>query len=221
VTVNYKRRRMPQMEGAIARWYARNRGTGSQRERYRQQAVELTAGLADGAAVLEVAPGPGYLAVDIARLGRFTVTGLDISHTFVEIATSNARDAGVSVDFQPGDVARMPFPAESFDLVVCQAAFKNFEEPVRALNEMHRVLRPGGTAVIHDLSRHATGAAIDAEVRRMRLNGPNAFLTRLILTMLRLRAFAPERFAALAGESAFGTAEISTEGIGLEVRLRR
>jgi len=44
--------------------------------------------------VLEVAPGPGYLAVEMARWGRLRVTGLDISHTMVEIATEHARKAG-------------------------------------------------------------------------------------------------------------------------------
>ena len=70
------------------------------------------------------------------------MTGLDISRTFVEIATENARQAHVSVGFRHGDAARMPFESDSFDLVVCQAAFKNFTEPVRGLNEMHRACAP-------------------------------------------------------------------------------
>src|SRR5260370_38120239 len=136
----------PEMEGPVARWYARVRGSQSQLDLYREQAAQLTAGLPDGARVLEVAPGPGYLAIEIARNGRLHVTALDISRTFVQIASENARKAGVSVDFRNGDVAKMPFEAESFDLVVCQAAFKNFTLPRTALAEMHRVLRTGGTA---------------------------------------------------------------------------
>ncbi len=76
----------PEMEGPIARWYARVRGSQSQLEAYRKQASQLTAGLPQGARVLEVAPGPGYLAIEIARLGGFQVTGLDIS-TFTTTAT--------------------------------------------------------------------------------------------------------------------------------------
>ena len=110
----------PEMEGPMARWYARVRGSKSQIEVYRKQASELTAGLADGASVLEVAPGPGYLSIEMARLRKFHVTGLDISHTFVEIAGKNAAEAGVSVDFRQGDAARMPFGPESFDLVVAR-----------------------------------------------------------------------------------------------------
>src|SRR5438105_14921308 len=104
----------------------------------------------------------------MARLGTFHVTGLDISHTFVEIASDNARKAGVAVEFRQGDAARMPFESESFDLVVCQAAFKNFTLPRRALAEMYRVLRAAGAAVIQDPSKHAPPAALENEVRDLR-----------------------------------------------------
>jgi len=211
----------PEMEGPVARWYARVRGTQSQIQAYRKQASELTAGLPDGASVLEVAPGPGYLTIEIARLGRFQVTGLDISHTFVEIAGQNAREARVGVDFRQGDVASLPFAAESFDLVVCQAAFKNFTLPHGALAEMYRVLRRGGVAVIQDMSRDATHAAIEGEVRAMELGPVSTFTTKATLEMLRRRAYAPAQFERLAAESPFRTCEIALAGIGLEVRLRK
>lgn len=89
----------PEMEGAIARWYAGIRRSGSQVEEYRRQAQRLTAGLTAGADVLEVAPGPGYMAIEMARTGRVRVTGLDISRSFVKIATENAIQAGVGADF--------------------------------------------------------------------------------------------------------------------------
>src|SRR5579864_7601256 len=89
----------PEMEGAIARWYAGIRGSDRQIQSYREQAALLTNGLAAGSRVLEVAPGPGYLAIEIARLGTFEVTGMDISRTFVEIASDNARKAGVTATF--------------------------------------------------------------------------------------------------------------------------
>jgi len=212
---------VPEMEGPIARWYARQRGSGDQIEQYRRQAVELTAELAAGSAILEVAPGPGYLSIEIARLGRFTVTGLDISRTFVEIARDGARQAGVSVDFRHGNASDMPFDAGSFDLIVCQAAFKNFTEPVRALDEMYRVLRAGGTAVIQDMSSDASSADIAGEVKQMELSPANAFFTRSTLAMLRRRAHSPAKFERLVARSAFRTGEIRAEGIGLDVLLHR
>jgi ubiquinone/menaquinone biosynthesis C-methylase UbiE len=211
----------PEMEGPIARWYARVRGSQSQIEAYRKQAAQLTAGLLDGAKVLEVAPGPGYLSIEMARLRRLRVTALDISHTFVEIGSENARRAGVTVDFRQGDVASMPFEAASFDLIVCQAAFKNFALPRTALGEMHRVLGAGGTAVIQDMSHDATHAAIEEEVRGMDLGRLSSFMTKATLERLRKRAYSPLRFELLVAESPFQTCEITTAGIGLEVRLKK
>ncbi|GIH08605.1 methyltransferase type 11 [Rhizocola hellebori] len=212
---------MPEMEGTMARWYARQRGTRSQLDAYRIQAERLAGTLPAGAKVLEIAPGPGYFAVELARHDHIEVTGLDVSRTFVQIAAENAQRAGVKVDFRQGDVAGMPFAAESFDLVICQAAFKNFAEPGRALSQIYRVLRPAGLAIIEDMSREASRADIAAEVGGMRLSGFNAFMTRLALAGLRRRAYSPERFRELVAASPFRTCEIHTEGIGLEVRLTR
>jgi ubiquinone/menaquinone biosynthesis C-methylase UbiE len=210
------------MEGIVARWYSRVRGSESQVDALREQAAELTETLPNGAAVLEVATGPGYFAIEMARLGRVRVTGLDISRTFVEIARENARQAGVSVDFKQGDAADMPFADGSFDLIVCQAAFKNFAQPGSALDEMHRILRDGGTAVIQDLSRDASATDISHQVKGMRLSRVNALMTRLaLLTTLRWRAYTTERFRKLAAASAFGTCDIQTSGINIEIRLKK
>jgi ubiquinone/menaquinone biosynthesis C-methylase UbiE len=209
------------MEGAVARWYARVRGSGSQIEEYRKQAEQLTKGLPEGATILEVAPGPGYMAIELARLGRFQVTGLDISHTFVQIASESARKAGLNIDFHQGDATVMPFAAESFDLIVCQAAFKNFVHPASALSEMHRVLRSGGRAVIQDMSSTASHEDIEKEVNAMELGRLSTFTTKATLEMLKRRAYSPRQFERLAAESPFQTCEISTEGIGLEVRLTK
>jgi ubiquinone/menaquinone biosynthesis C-methylase UbiE len=209
------------MEGIVARWYTRIRRSGSQIEEWRKQAAQLTEGLPDGADVLEVAPGPGYFAIELARGGRLHVIGLDISYTFVGIAREHARRAGVSVDFQQGDASRMPFAEGSFDLIVCQAAFKNFSRPGKALDEMYRVLRGGGTAVIQDMRKDASDVAIREEVNAMRLGPVNAFMTMRALGMLRRRAYTQEQFERLAAASAFDGCEIETSGIGIEVRLKK
>ena len=137
------------MEGFIADWYTKN--TGRDFRRFEAVAREVAERVPSGSRVLEVAPGPGYLAIQLAKLGRYQVTGLDISRSFVRIASENAARAGVEIDFRQGDAAQMPFPDASFDHVVCMAAFKNFSDPVGALNEIHRVLKPASTASILSL----------------------------------------------------------------------
>src|SRR3954451_6498777 len=163
------------MEGFIASWYARN--TRNDGRRFTSVAKAVASQVAPGGAILEVAPGPGYLAIQIAKLGDFKVSGLDISKSFVRIARENAQQAGVSIDFREGNAAQMPFPDETFDFVVCTAAFKNFTAPVGALNEIHRVLKPGGKASIFDLRKDASREAIDEEVRGMQMSRLNTFFT--------------------------------------------
>ena len=63
----------------------------------------------------------------------------------------------------------MPFEDGTFDFTFCQAAFKNFTEPVKAIAEMYRVLRLGGTAVIVDLRRDASPEEIEHEIKGMGL----------------------------------------------------
>ena len=214
-----RRKLLPEMEGFSARRYAALRGTDAQLQISRREAARLAAPLADGAAVLEVAPGPGYLAVELAKLGRLNITGLDVSRTFVELAAGLATRAGVTVDFRLGDVAAMPFEDGQFDLVICQAAFKNFSRPLTALDEIHRVLRPGGRAIIQDMNADADGVAIRTEVAGMETGRFAALMTRAILTGLRRRAYSPGQFEQLARRSEFGSGTVTTEGISLEVTL--
>jgi ubiquinone/menaquinone biosynthesis C-methylase UbiE len=207
------------LEGFLARWYARN--TARDMGEFEKLAQELAGKVQSGGSVLEVAPGPGYLAIELARLGPYRIVGLDISHSFVAMAAANARRAGAEVTFQHGDAARMPFEPDSFDFIVCRAAFKNFAEPVAALHEMHRVLRPGGQALLIDLRSDASAEAIDAHVKGMGLGRINSFLTKWILKRLRKRAYSQEQFRQMASRTPFKACAIRGEPIGLEVSLTK
>ena len=216
-----KPRRTPyggiQMEGPIARWYAH---TTRARADHRTTAEAIVRHLSAGSAVLEVAPGPGFTAIELARLGAYRISGVDISHSFVRMARDNARRAGVAIDFRHGDVANLPFAAESFDFVYCKAAFKNFPDPVRALDEIHRVLRPGGRASIFDLRKDASDQAIQAEIRGMHLSAVSAFLTRLVFRTALLRAaYTREALESVVARSRFGRGELRADGIGFELKL--
>jgi ubiquinone/menaquinone biosynthesis C-methylase UbiE len=208
------------MEGPVASWYAKI--TLKDVARHRTLAQELASRLAPGSKVLEIAPGPGYFCIELAHLGRFDITGLDISKSFVEIARKNAAAAGVEVDFRLGNAADMPFADDTFDFTVCQAAFKNFSQPVKAIDEMYRVLRPGGTALIIDLRSDASQAAIDREVAGMGLGPVNAFLTKgSFKHMLLKRAHSIPDMERLVGQTPFGRARIEDSGIGFRAWLEK
>lgn len=206
------------MEGRIARWYTRTRRNDMQD--FCRQAQDVAVRLHSGSDVLEVAPGPGFFSIELARLADFHVTGLDISRTFVEIASENARNANVKVDFRRGSASAMPFAGESFDLIYCSAAFKNFTEPVKALDEMHRVLRPGGEAVIVDLRKDASLKEINDYVDRSGRSGFDAWMTKWTFRhFLVPRAYTLEDINRMARLSRFGQCTVTTNGMGFEVRF--
>lgn len=208
------------MEGAVARWYASL--THKSLDEFKALARRVAAQISPGSQVLEVAPGPGYFAIELARLGDYRVTGLDISHTFVEIARCNAAEAGVDVDFRHGDAAHMPFVDGSFDFLLCRAAFKNFAQPIRALEEMYRVLKPGGCALIIDLRKDAPMKSISQAVEGMRLGRVNALLTKLTFRfMLLKRAYTRQDFEQFLSHTKFGPNDIDESLMGLELSLYR
>ncbi|HTQ97573.1 MAG TPA: class I SAM-dependent methyltransferase [Candidatus Acidoferrum sp.] len=208
------------MEGAVARWYAGL--TKNSLERFKELARRIAAQVPAGSKVLEVAPGPGYFAIELAKLGDYSITGLDISKTFVEIATANAAKAGVRVDFRRGNASNMPFTNDTFDFLVCCAAFKNFTEPKLALEEMHRVLKPGGRALIIDLRKDTSQDSIDQTVNNMHVGTVNGIITKLTFRfMLLKRAYTRAGFEELISETEFHDVQIEENLIALEIVLTK
>lgn len=206
------------MEGLIATRYAKT--TLPDMEEYRDLAKRIAARIRPGAKVLEVAPGPGYAAIELAKLGPFKVTGMDISATFVEMGRRNAKEAGVAVDFGQGDAASMPFPDDSFDFTVCRAAFKNFAQPLCALLEMHRVLKRPGTALIVDLRPDVTAQAVDEYLRRGGRTGASALLLKwAFMRFLRKAAHSKAEFDGLIARTGFSRHEITARPMDYEVWL--
>ena len=208
------------IEGVMAKWYATN--TAEVMNEYVELAERMAREIVTGSDVLEVAPGPGYFCIELAKRGRFRITGLDISRTFMRIARENAAEAGVEIDFQQGSASNMPFPKGSFDFLLCRAAFKNFAQPVEALKEMCRVLRPGGRAVIIDMRGDATREALDRHVDGMGLSTFNRIMTRWAFrTMLVKSAYTRKQFEQMLGQTEFSRVEIKEAEIGLEIGLTK
>lgn len=116
----------------------------------------------------------------------------------------------------------MPFADESFDFIYCAAAFKNFSEPVKALDEMHRVLRRGGEAVIADLRKDVSQEEIADYVKRSGRRWMDAWVTRWTFRHLLIkRAYTMDDFGRMAKQSRFGECQISVAPISLEVRFTK
>lgn len=94
--------------------------------------------------VLDVGCGTGVVAITAAKTGA-QVSGLDLSPQLIERARYNSDLAKLKVDFIEGDVENLPYPDRNFDVVVSQFGHMFAPRPKVAIQEMLRVLKPGGT----------------------------------------------------------------------------
>jgi ubiquinone/menaquinone biosynthesis C-methylase UbiE len=208
------------MEGMVAKWYAAN--TAEMMKEYVDLARRIAGQIPEGSAVLEVAPGPGYFCIELAKLGSYAITGLDISHTFAKMATKRATVEGVRVDFRQGSASNMPLQKDSFDFLLCRAAFKNFADPVGALQEMCRVLRPGGRGLIIDLKRNASPETISHHVDGMGLSWFNRIMTKMAFKgMLLKSAYLRQEFEQMLAQTKFSSVAIDEGEMGLEIAMTK
>jgi len=210
------------MEGFVATWYSAI--VRKSLEEYRVLARTIASQLEQRASVLDLAPGPGYFAIELAKLGPYRLVGLDISRSFVRMAREQAREQAVDVDFQLGNAAAMPFDADIFDFILCRAAFKNFAQPLLALQEIRRVLKPSGRALIIDMRKDVSAGSIRQAVAQMGLSRINALLTRWIFRcMLIRRAYTRSELERLLAQAGFapGNTKIAESLTGFEIMLKK
>jgi SAM-dependent methyltransferase len=117
------------------------------------------------ARILEVGPGPGHLAERLAtRSVTARMVGLDIDPAMLAVARTRATRAGLAdrLELVEGDVAALPFPDGSFDLVVSSFSVHHWPDPAAGFREIGRVLRRHGVVLVYDLpdawGRFETGA---------------------------------------------------------------
>jgi ubiquinone/menaquinone biosynthesis C-methylase UbiE len=139
---------------------------------YRRLAADVAAVAPDGAAVLDVGTGPGVLLVELAeRRPDLRLTGVDLSADMITAATRNLAPLGDRASARLGDVARLPFPDRSFDLIVSSLSLHHWDHPDAAAPELARVLRPGGQVYIYDFPFAPFDKLADAARTRSVLNG--------------------------------------------------
>jgi ubiquinone/menaquinone biosynthesis C-methylase UbiE len=130
-------------------------------ELYETIALELTS-LSLPGRVLDVGTGRGLLPLKIAeKIPQLQVYGMDSSQKAINAARKNALEMGIAnrPKFDIGDVSSLSFEDNYFDAVVSTFSLHHWPEPVRGLNEIFRVLKPGGEALIYDHWRNPSPAA--------------------------------------------------------------
>ncbi len=97
--------------------------------------------------VLDLGCGTGNYSMFMAERG-LKVTGMDISEHMLEKARKKSERKGLDINFVEGDIQNLPFPDNSFDLIVSVTVFEFIPEPSAAAREAWRVLKPGGRLII-------------------------------------------------------------------------
>ncbi len=151
---------------------------------YRRVVTDVTkVALPAGSVVLDVGTGPGRVARLIAAAcPKVEVEGVDLSPEMIARATSTAVTTSArNVRFQVGDVVTLPFADGSVDLVVSTLSLHHWDDPAAGLDEIVRVLAPGGQAWIYDFRPALTAiqrsaSRLDAD---MALESPLIGTTRL------------------------------------------
>jgi ubiquinone/menaquinone biosynthesis C-methylase UbiE len=150
-------------------------------DRYRTEltnpAVLDAVGDCSGSRLLDAGCGEGYLSRMFAERDA-QVDGIDSSPSLVEAARAASSPETVRIDYHIGDVTRMDFAGESFDIVVCNHLLNDLPAPADAISEFYRVLKPGGRLVILMLHPCFYGFRVRSEKDSTRLPVSDYFTAR-------------------------------------------
>jgi len=122
---------------------------------------------------VEIACGPGLIARAIApRVG--SVLGTDLTPAMIDKARADAAEAGVeNVTFEVGDATALDLPDDSLDGAITRFSLHHIPAPVRVLEEMRRVVKPGGYVVVSDFVTDDDGASAAWQEQIERLRDPS------------------------------------------------
>ncbi|MFT2011146.1 bifunctional demethylmenaquinone methyltransferase/2-methoxy-6-polyprenyl-1,4-benzoquinol methylase UbiE [Pontibacter sp. 13R65] len=121
---------------------------------WRKKAVKLLAP-SKPKLILDIATGTGDFALEALSLQPDNIIGVDISEGMMAVGREKIKRKGLQhkIELLYGDSEALPFEDNTFDAITVAFGVRNFENLAKGLSEMHRVLKPGGTAVVLEFSK--------------------------------------------------------------------
>ncbi len=121
---------------------------------WRKKAVRILNGYKPES-VLDVASGTGDFAIATSKIAPKKIVGFDLSEQMIKVGAEKVKKLKLDhlISFQKGDSENMPFADNSFDAITVAFGVRNFENLEKGLQEFHRVLKPGGVAIVLEFSK--------------------------------------------------------------------
>lgn len=188
---------------------------------YTAVAEEVVDHLPEGK-ILDVGTGPGYLPIEIARRSSsIHIIGVDLSRKLIDTARLKAAQAGLSdrLSFQRGNANRIAFDDAAFDMVLSTGMLHSLKDPVKVMQEMHRVLKPGAQAWIFDPA--VIGSGVNRKAWECSLNLRERFFFKLFqLLGLHKPAKTYSREAAVALVAKTDFKDVRIDAYDKQIRLK-
>jgi len=181
--------------------------------------------------ILDIGTGPGRLPIEIAKqVKNAKVFGIDISEDMIKIAKKNVDNEGLGdrVEFKAKSAYDTGFEDNSIDLVLSTGMLHHLSQPIKAFNEIYRILKPGGEAWLFDGRRDATKAEFEGTVRNLGIEEdiplPLTVMERLwprIHVGYRTEVYKSGKIGKAIKESPFGKANIKAQGAFIRIELKK